>query len=178
MPLIDFIWNYIQDTSDIVSIYYMKYSGIPYGSKMRKIVSPLSPVAIPFLSTLVWYHFLTNQLLAFSRGFHWLFRSLESFVVLDLSEKLKLLLIVIKEKKNTEMHCRFVDVTDTELTQFLEEQENPNTKRYMAYIELFRCFIQTVNPCRFARFQTTSIHFYSSSCILARLKARQNTADS
>ena len=42
------------------------------------------------------------------------------------------------------MHCRFVDVTDTELTQFLEEQENPNTKRKTAFIESFRCFIQTV----------------------------------
>ena len=62
------------------------------------------------------------------------------------------------------MYCRFVDVNDTELTQFLEEQENPNTKRKTAYIELFRCFIQTVNPCRFAWFWTTSIHKLSPTC--------------
>ena len=36
------------------------------------------------------------------------------------------------------MHCRFVDVTDTELTPFLEKQENPKTKRKTAYIELYR----------------------------------------
>ena len=56
------------------------------------------------------------------------------------------------------MHFRFVDVTDTDLTQFLKEQENPKTKRKTAYIELFRGFIQTVNQCRFTRFRTTSIH--------------------
>ena len=39
--------------------------------KMRKMTSPLSPVAISFLSTHMWYHFWTNQLLAFSRGFQW-----------------------------------------------------------------------------------------------------------
>ena len=48
--------------------------------------------------------------------------------------------------------------SDTELTQFLEKQENPNTKRKTAYIDLFRCFIQTVNPCRFPRYPATSIH--------------------
>ena len=31
----------------------MKYSCIPNGNKMRKMISPLSPVAIPFLSTRV-----------------------------------------------------------------------------------------------------------------------------
>ena len=44
------------------------------------------------------------------------------------------------------------------VTQFLEEQENPKTKRKTAYIELFRCFIQTVNPYRLSRFWTTPIH--------------------
>ena len=41
--------------------YYMKYSCIPNGSKMRKMISPLSPVAIPFLSTHVWYLFWTSR---------------------------------------------------------------------------------------------------------------------
>ena len=50
-------------------------------------------------------------------------------------------------EENIEMPSRFVDVTDTELTQFLEEQENLNTKRKTVYdVELFKCFVQTVNP--------------------------------
>ena len=59
----------------ISSVYYMKYSCIPDGSKIRKMKSPLSQEAVPFLATHVWYHFWTNQLLAFSRGFQWSVRA-------------------------------------------------------------------------------------------------------
>ena len=31
--------------------------------------------------------------------------------------------------ENTEMPSTFMDVTDVKLTQFFEEQQNPNTKR-------------------------------------------------
>ena len=41
---------------------------------------------------------------------------------------------------------RFVEVTDEELVEFVEEQENPNTKRKTVYdVELFNNFIQTSN---------------------------------
>ena len=40
----------------------------------------------------------------------------------------------------------FVEIRDEELIKFLEEQENPNTKRKTEYdVELFNNFIQTSN---------------------------------
>ena len=71
---------YLSPKSVYTNFYYnMKHSCISNGSKMRKMKSPLSPVAIPFLSTHVWYHFWTNQLLAFSRGFQWSARGVLCF---------------------------------------------------------------------------------------------------
>ena len=36
---------------------------------------------------------------------------------------------------------RFVEITDEELIEFVEDQENPNTKRKTAYdVELFKRF--------------------------------------
>ena len=41
---------------------------------------------------------------------------------------------------------RFVEIRDEELIKFVEEQENPNTKRKTVYdVELFNNFIQTSN---------------------------------
>ena len=40
----------------------------------------------------------------------------------------------------------FVEIRDEELVKFVEEQENPNTKRKTFYdVELFNNFIQTSN---------------------------------
>ena len=51
---------------------------------------------------------------------------------------------------------RFVEITGKELIEFVEEQENSNTKRKTAYdIELFNNFIQTSNP---AFLGSTSLH--------------------
>ena len=51
---------------------------------------------------------------------------------------------------------RFVEITDEELIKFVEEQENPNTKRKTAYdVELFKSFIQTSNP---GLLGSTSVH--------------------
>ena len=51
---------------------------------------------------------------------------------------------------------RFVEITDEELIEFVEEQENPNTKRKTAYdVELFKSFIQTSNP---GLLGSTSVH--------------------
>ena len=42
---------------------------------------------------------------------------------------------------------RFVEITDEEQIEFVDEQENSNTKRKIAYdVELFKNFIQTSNP--------------------------------
>ena len=51
---------------------------------------------------------------------------------------------------------RFVEITDEELTEFVEEQENPNTKRKTTYdVELFKSFIQTSSP---GLLDSTSLH--------------------
>ena len=51
---------------------------------------------------------------------------------------------------------RFVEITDEELIEFVEEQENPNTRRKTAYdVELFKTFIQTSNP---GLLGSTSLH--------------------
>ena len=51
---------------------------------------------------------------------------------------------------------RFVEITDEELIEFVEEQENPNTKRKTAYdVELFKSFIQTSNT---GLLGSTSLH--------------------
>ena len=51
---------------------------------------------------------------------------------------------------------RFVEITDEQLIEFVEEQENPNTKRRTAYdVELFKSFIQTSNP---GLLGSTSLH--------------------
>ena len=39
----------------------------------------------------------------------------------------------------------FVEIRDEELIKFVEEQENPNTKRKTVDVELFNNFIQTSN---------------------------------
>ena len=52
---------------------------------------------------------------------------------------------------------RFVEITDEELIEFVEEQENTNKKRKTAY-ELFKNFIQTSNPSLFC---STSLHKFS-----------------
>lgn len=51
---------------------------------------------------------------------------------------------------------RLVEITDEELTEFVEEQENPNTKRITAYdVKLFKGFIQASNP---GLLDSTSLH--------------------
>ena len=52
---------------------------------------------------------------------------------------------------------RFVEITDEELIEFVEEQENTNIKRKTAY-ELFKNFIQTSNPSLLC---STSLHEFS-----------------
>ena len=120
------ILKYLTLYAWITPLYYMKYSCIPNGSKVRKMISPLSQVAIPFLSTRMWYHFWTNLLLAFSRGFQWSARgALSRLLFLTRAKNFKKLFIpivnVVKWKNNTEIPSRFVDVIDGELTQFLEK---------------------------------------------------------
>ena len=51
---------------------------------------------------------------------------------------------------------RFVEITDEKLIEFVEEQENLNTKRKTAYdVELFKSLIQTSNP---GLLGSTSVH--------------------
>ena len=52
---------------------------------------------------------------------------------------------------------RFVEITDEELIEFVEEQENTNIKRKTAYV-LFKNFIQTSNPSLLC---STSLHEFS-----------------
>ena len=59
---------------------------------------------------------------------------------------------------------RFVEITDEELIEFVEEQENTNKKRKTAY-ELFKNFIQTSNPSLFC---STSLHKLNSSLPLEK----------
>ena len=107
-------------TALINSLYYMKYSCIPSGSKIRKIISPLSPVAIPFLSTQSAFSIFARFSMVRARSV------LSRLLFLNRAKKFKKLfipiVIVVKwKKKITEMPSRFVDVTDRELTQFLEK---------------------------------------------------------
>ena len=54
---------------------------------------------------------------------------------------------------------RFIEITDQELIESEEEQENQNTKRKTAFdVELFKSFIQTSNP---GLLDSTSLHEHS-----------------
>ena len=54
---------------------------------------------------------------------------------------------------------RFIEITDEELIESTEEQENQNTKRKTVYdVELVKSFIQTSNP---GLLGSTSLHKFS-----------------
>ena len=98
------------------ALYYMKYSCIPNGHKMRKIISP---VAISFLNQSAFSIFARFSMVR-ALG------ALSRLLFLTQAKIFKKLFIpivnVVKwKKKSTEMPSRFVGITDGELTQFLEK---------------------------------------------------------
>ena len=98
------------------------------GSKMRKMISPLSPGDTIFINTYMWCHFWTNQLLAFSRGFQCSFQYLSRVIYLLPAFQID-----------------FVDVTDIGLTQFLEEQVNREEKNSI-WCRAIQVLHSTINP--------------------------------
>ena len=113
--------------------YYIKYSCIPNGSKMRKIMSPLSPVHgdTIFINTCVISFLKQSAFSIFARFSMVRARgALSRLLFLTRAINFKKLFIptvnVVKWKKNTEMLPIFVDVTDRKLTQSLEKY-----KRFM-----------------------------------------------
>ena len=99
--------------------------------------------------------FLTNRLTVFSRAvkhswfsFVWLSFGLLEFLSWSFRES--------KLSYSKMETSRFVEITDEELIELVDEQENPNTKRKTAYdVELFKSFIQISNP---GLLGSTSLH--------------------
>ena len=77
------------------------------------------------------------------------------------------------------MRCRLVDVTDTELTQFLEEQENPNTKRKVLHSNSKSMQICSVldyiHPFKSFHLRLHLLtNFFQSSLMVSERKVSQN----